>query len=229
MTLRATRAGRVEVLPALLHLREGDRRNAEQEALHRRRDGARIERVLAHVGALVDSGDDEVRALLEQARQRQVDAVGRRSVDVAKAVRGGVDREAAVERQRVRRAARVLLGRDDVEIAEPFARLDERGQPGSEVAVVVGDEDAHGPKIVGSRLCAAALGDRCVSSSGPAPAEDSKGSTCTRGSAKTRPASRRCSGRSCRRPSRRPARCASPSAPRASTSPTCSSSRTSTR
>src|SRR5678815_6026005 len=63
--------------------------------------------------------------------------------DVPVAVGGAVDREATIERQRVRGPAGVLLRRDDVELAEPLACLDECGQPGREVTVVIGNEDAH--------------------------------------------------------------------------------------
>jgi hypothetical protein len=61
--------------------------------------------------------------MLEQAREREVDAVRRRAVDVLVAVRGDVDRQAAVERERVGGAARVLLGSDDVEVAEALRTL----------------------------------------------------------------------------------------------------------
>ena len=79
---------RVELEPALLDLRERDRRNPEQEAFHRRRDRPRVQRVVAHVGTLVDAGDDEIGTVLEQPGKREMDAVGRRPVDVAVAVGG---------------------------------------------------------------------------------------------------------------------------------------------
>ena len=83
---RATRAAASRCAQPFCDLRERDRRNAEQVAFHRRGDGARVERVVAHVGAVVDAGDDQVGPVLEQPGERDVDAVGRRAVDVAKAV-----------------------------------------------------------------------------------------------------------------------------------------------
>ena len=54
------RSARVEMLARLAGERHRDRRDAEQVALHRGGDGARVDRVVAHVGAEVDAGDDDV-------------------------------------------------------------------------------------------------------------------------------------------------------------------------
>mmetsp|Transcript_83101 Transcript_83101/g.231204 ORF Transcript_83101/g.231204 Transcript_83101/m.231204 type:complete len:332 (-) Transcript_83101:616-1611(-) len=138
---------RVQRAPALFHLREGDRRDAEQIALGGRRDGARVQGVVAHVGAVVDARDHQVGPVAEQAGQCQVDTVRRRAADVAEAIRGTVDIERPVQRQRVGRAAGVLLGRDDVDLAKALAGLHERRQARREVAIVIGNQDAHGCRL----------------------------------------------------------------------------------
>ena len=64
-------AGRgVDVGPALLRLRERDGRDAEQVAFHRGAHGARVDGVVAHVGAVVDAAHDQVGPIAEQARSR---------------------------------------------------------------------------------------------------------------------------------------------------------------
>jgi hypothetical protein len=104
--------------PALLDLREGDGRNAEQVALHRRAHRAGVDGVVAHVGAVVDAAHHQVGPVAQQARERDVHAVGRRAVDVAKAVGASLTYSGALQRQRVRLGAVVVLGRDHLDIAE---------------------------------------------------------------------------------------------------------------
>ena len=66
--LRANLRGRLEVeLLAAIGHRHGDRRDAIDGRFHRRAHRAGIIDVLAHVSAAIDSGDDQVRLLLEQA------------------------------------------------------------------------------------------------------------------------------------------------------------------
>ena len=141
---------RVEMVPALVDLREGDRRHAEEKALHRGGHGARIQRVVAHVRALVDARHDQVGLVLQQAGQRDVNTVGRRAVDVAHAVGCRVHRQRPVQGQGVGSAAGVLLGSHHVELAEPFAGVDQGREAGGEITVVVRDQDAH-RAIVGMR------------------------------------------------------------------------------
>ena len=63
-------------------LAEGDRGNAEQAALHRRGDGARIGHVLGQVGAAVDARQDEIRLVaLHQVLDGEQHAVGRRAFE----------------------------------------------------------------------------------------------------------------------------------------------------
>ena len=79
--------GAVETLPGLAGEGDRDRGNAEQVALHRRGHRPRIDSVVAHVGAEIYPGHDEVRREVEQPGHRDVDAIGRGAVDRVVAIR----------------------------------------------------------------------------------------------------------------------------------------------
>ena len=64
------------------------------------------------IGAEIDARDHHVGQPVEQARHREVDAVGRRAVDEQEAVGRAANGQRPVERQRIRRAAAVALRRD---------------------------------------------------------------------------------------------------------------------
>ena len=84
---RRPRPGRNRRLPRRALERHGDARNAQQRPLQRARHGARIRHIVAEVVALVDAGHDEVgRRARSMLRDGDVDAVGRRAVDLVDAV-----------------------------------------------------------------------------------------------------------------------------------------------
>ena len=132
-----------EIGRRLADQRHRDRRYAEQEAFGRCRDGTGIHRVVAHVGAVVDTGHHHVGQMVEHAGHREVHAVGRCAIDMIEAVRGAAQRQRTIQRQRVAGAAAVALGRDHRDFADGAERLGERRDSGSEVAVVVTDQNAH--------------------------------------------------------------------------------------
>src|SRR5205823_5239328 len=66
-----------------------DARNAEQRALERGRNRPRVRHVITEVPPLVDARDDQVRLLLDDVRDGEVDAVGRRAVDAERLRRDG--------------------------------------------------------------------------------------------------------------------------------------------
>ncbi len=134
----------------LLDQREGDRRNAEQEALHRRGDGAGIDRVVAHVRAVVDAGDDQVRTLLQQPGDRHMDAIRGRAIDEVKPASRLAHRQWPAQGQRIRRARPVTFRRVDRDFREIGQDRGERLDARGEVAVVVADQDAHG-RILSNR------------------------------------------------------------------------------
>ncbi len=152
----ARRSGKVA--PGLARERQRHRRDAEEKTLGGRGDGARIDRVVAHVRAEVDAGDDEVRQLVEEAGHRQVHAIGRRAVHEQEPVGGAPHRERAVERQRIGGAAAIALRRDHRDFAQIGQCIGEMRETRREVAVVVGEEDAHpatpsGPENRGRTRC----------------------------------------------------------------------------
>jgi hypothetical protein len=70
-------------------------------------------------------------------------AIGRRAVHEEETVRRPAHRERAVERERVRRAAAVALGRDHHHLAEVGKRIGKMREARREVPVVVGEKDPH--------------------------------------------------------------------------------------
>jgi hypothetical protein len=118
-----TRGGRrgIDLAPAFLGLRERDRRHAEEIPLHGRSHGAGVERVVSHVGAVVDAREHEVGPLAHHPGQGQVHAVGRRAVDhvhgVPARAPGLEDVERPPESQGVAGAAGVLLGGEHRDVA----------------------------------------------------------------------------------------------------------------
>ena len=94
---------------------------------------------------LIDAGDQHVGLVLEQTRDRDVHAVGRRAVDVVEVVVDALDSQRRLERQRVARAAAVTVRRDDDDLGERRQMLGERAQAACLIAVVVGKEDSQLP------------------------------------------------------------------------------------
>ena len=90
---------------------------------------------------------DHVRLVVEQAGDREVDAVGRRAVDEEEAVGRAADHQRPVERQRVGGAAAIALGRDHRDLAVRRERPREVLESGREIAVVVGEQDAHDRRL----------------------------------------------------------------------------------
>ena len=128
--------------------RNRDRRNAEQEALGRRRHRARVDRVVAHVRAEIDAGDHEVGKAVEQPRHGEVHAVGRRAVDEQEAAGRAAHRQRPIERQRIRSAAAIGLRRDDGDLGARSERCGKALEARCKVAVVVGKQDAHGDAAI---------------------------------------------------------------------------------
>ena len=139
----------LEMPAGLAGERKRDRRDAEQVALGGGGDGAGIDRVVAHVGAEVDAGDDEVGREVEQAGDGDVHAVGRRAVHREVAVRRAAHGERPVEGQRVGGAGAVALGRDHGHLPQLAQGLGQQCNARREVAVVVRHQDAHAGILLG--------------------------------------------------------------------------------
>src|SRR5678816_2954831 len=78
----------VDVLEASVEQRKSDGGYAEQITFHRRRNGARINGVIAHVLTVVDARNDQVWHLVQQPCQRDVHAITRRAIDKSKPIFG---------------------------------------------------------------------------------------------------------------------------------------------
>ena len=129
--------------PVLVHLRKGNGRHAKQIAFHGRTHGAGINGVVAHIGAVVDARDHQVWPVVQQARECDVHAVGRRAVHVTKTVGAAVHVQRGVQGKRVGLGAVVVLGGDDFHLGHVFKGVKQGQQAGRLVAVVVGNEDFH--------------------------------------------------------------------------------------
>ncbi len=135
--------GRLEVRRGLRCERDRDRRDAEQIALRRRRDRSRVDRVIAHVRAQVDSRYHEIGKPIEKTGDGEMHAIGRRAVDEQESVRRATNGERPIERQRVRSSAPIGFGRDDGDLGARRERGGEALETRSEIPVVIGKQDAH--------------------------------------------------------------------------------------
>src|SRR5258706_545355 len=118
--------GGFKVLADLAGERHRDRGDAEQVAFDRGGDGAGIDGVVAHVGPEVDPRDDDVGSEVEQARDRDVHAIGGCAVNGVVAVRRTAYDQRTVERERVGSPRAAALGRDHRYLAQTSQRLREQ-------------------------------------------------------------------------------------------------------
>jgi hypothetical protein len=121
----------------LLHSETAIDGTPSRKAFGRRRDGTGVDRVVAHVGAEVDAGDDHIRQFVEHPGDRQMHAVGRRAVDVIEAVGRALQGKGAIERQGVAGAAAIAFGRDDGDVGDLGKRARQPLDSRREVTVVV--------------------------------------------------------------------------------------------
>ena len=76
----------LDFAPAFVHLGYRHGRNAKKKPLHGSAHGARIDGVVAHVGAVVDAGYHQIGSVSKQSREGDMNAIGRRAIHIAKAV-----------------------------------------------------------------------------------------------------------------------------------------------
>ena len=139
---RARRGAKLEfIAPVEILCRHGDCRNPEQRALERTGHRARIRHIVAEIPSLVDARDDEIGLLLDDVRDRQVHAVGRRAVDAVGLRPDRLDAQRTAQRERVADRARLLHRRDDRHISEMSQRRRERLDTLGVHAIVVGDQN----------------------------------------------------------------------------------------
>ena len=135
--------GVFKVRPALLHLRKGNGRNAKEIAFHRRSHRAGIQRVVAHVRAVVHAGKHPVGLEIGQDMQPRVDAVGRRAVHKIKAVFRLPHAQRLVQGERITRAAAVAFGGDHAHVGKFAGQPRQQCNAPCQIAVVVGNQDIH--------------------------------------------------------------------------------------
>ena len=115
-------------------LRDRDRRDAQDDALQRRRHGSRIGDVVAQVRAVVDPGDDQVGAFADQAEVAEADAVDRRAVgrvgDPPVVEPHLLDRERRASRDAARGGAAVGVRDDHVRLDAVSSARARRGREG---------------------------------------------------------------------------------------------------
>ena len=98
---------------------------------------------LAHVGAVIDAGDNHVGEVVEHAGDSKVYAVRRRAVDMVETVGRALQRERTIERQRIACTTAIPLGRHHRDLAKRAQGFGERRNTRGEITVVVADQDAH--------------------------------------------------------------------------------------
>ncbi|MNF51078.1 hypothetical protein D3C84_323900 [compost metagenome] len=151
-TTRDVGSGR-QVVRLARKQREGERRQGQESSFQGCRHRAGIEHVVTQIGAQVNARYHQIRQLLQQAIEAQVDAIGRRAVEADEAVaqRAGVKR--AVQGQGTAGATFVLVRCDDHTVGVILERTMQSGEPGGSHPVVVGNQNAHGFSVcpAGSR------------------------------------------------------------------------------
>ncbi len=119
----------------------GDGAHAEQRAFHGAGDGARVGDVLGQVGAVVDARQHEIRRLiLQHVAHAHDDAIGRRAAHGIGALADLAVAQRHLQREGVRGAGLVHLGRDDPHVVgQRLGDLVQHGEAVRSGAVVVGD------------------------------------------------------------------------------------------
>src|SRR5271167_125459 len=137
--LRSNLCGQAKIARAVRRQaqRYGDGRQAEKAAFDGGRDRARVQGIVAEIGAVIDAGHDDVVFKIEQSRDRQMYAIGRRAVDVVgvRVIARGAHRY--IESQRIARPAAVSVGRNYGDGPQGFDRPPECRQALGPIAVVI--------------------------------------------------------------------------------------------
>ena len=134
---------RVQVRIALVHQREGDGGHTQQVAFGGGCHRAGIDGVVAHVGAVVNARDHQVRRPVQQAGDGHVHAVGGRAIDEMEAVGCLAHRQRPAQRERVGRARTVALRREDDDFSQIGQRAGQRLDARRKITVIITDQYPH--------------------------------------------------------------------------------------
>ena len=123
----------------------GDGAHTEQRSLDGPRDRARIGDIVGHVGTAIDTRQHKRRPFLaQQIADRHDYTVGRGAAHGERLLANPAHADRLTQRQRVRRATLIQLGRDRPHVIGQGARdIAENFQARSSDAVIVGDQNAH--------------------------------------------------------------------------------------
>ena len=142
--------GRAELAPVEIGAAHGQRRQAFDRALHRRRHRAGVHHVGAQVGAVIDAGEHQIRGLLQQRREGQLDAVGRVAAagpgrDAGREqLIGPLGPQRRLQGEAVAGGGALLVGADHRHPVAPLGGFGRQGLDAvREDAVVVADQDAE--------------------------------------------------------------------------------------
>jgi hypothetical protein len=116
---------------------------AQETPLHRRGDGTRIDHVVAEIGAVIDARHHQVRLIVEESRQREVHAIGRRTIDLVAILPVLLDPERGRQGQRIARSRTIPIRRDHDNVRDLRQCGGQRVDPGCEIPVIVTYKDFH--------------------------------------------------------------------------------------
>ncbi len=105
--------------------------------------GAGIKCVVAHIGAVVHTGEHQIGLEIGQRVQAQMNAVGGGAAHIIKAVFGLADMQRAVERERIAHAAAVALRRHHAHIGKLTGHPRQHGNAFSQIAIIVTNQNIH--------------------------------------------------------------------------------------
>jgi hypothetical protein len=123
--------------------RDRDRRNTEREPLHGGRDRARVEHVLAHVLAVIDAAEHEVRSLRHERFDRDHHAVRRRAIHREPTLAAPHRPEWMMQGERVARRALLAVRGNHGDLAERFGSAHQTLESVGEDPIIVRTKEPH--------------------------------------------------------------------------------------
>ena len=118
-----------------------------QRRLARRSHRSRVVDVLAHIRAVIDAGDHEVRFFRKQAVQRHNHCIRGSALDRPMPRTFRVHHDRPPQRQRLRRPALLRERRYNAHRSEVFQRLLQRAQPFRAISIVIREKNVcHWPR-----------------------------------------------------------------------------------
>ncbi len=92
-------AGGIEMITLETGQGKCNRRNTQQKPFGRRGNRSRINRVVTHIGTVINAGNDNIGQVIEHSGNRQMDAIRRRAINEIKSVCGLFQENRPIQRQ----------------------------------------------------------------------------------------------------------------------------------